>query len=205
MPDHLETEIKLPLRDPAATRAALVRAGAIPHGRYEEFNIRLDDAERRLTAQGMVLRLRRSELGSETERTLTLKAGGGDASSPIQTRREIEVSIGNIADMLALLAVLGYEPYWRYEKRREVLTWRRVEVALDEMPYGWFLEIEGPEDSIYALVARLGLEPGDGLPYSYAEIFENVRCNLGLDVNDLTFEAFEGVEVPAEAYYPPGG
>lgn len=203
MPDRLETEIKLPLEDAVAVREALIQAGAISQGRYDELNIRFDDARRTLTRQGMILRLRRTEGGGDLFYTLTVKTRPEDADSAILSRREIELTIADAEAMSAILEVLGYRPYWRYEKRREVFTWRRAEAVLDEMPYGWFLEIEGGEDDIRDLIAAVGLSLEDGLPYSYAEIFENIRRNLNLDAMDLTFEAFQGIEVTFEAYLPP--
>ncbi len=53
--------------------------------------------------------------------------------------------------------VLGYTPYFIYEKRRETFDLRGCEVMIDEMPYGWFLEIEGAADAIRARVGELGL------------------------------------------------
>lgn len=207
MPDQLETEIKFPVRDPAALRSALMRIGAISQGRVNEYNIRLDDLDWSLSEDNVVLRLRQSEeQNGEVIRTLTFKADldPQDANSPVQTRREIEVNVSDTEAMLAILRELGYTPYWRYEKRREVFTWRRVEIMLDEMPYGWFVEIEGDEDDMRQLVEKLGLNMADGIPHSYAEIFQHVCRNLDLPVQDLTFEAFAGVDVPPEAYYPAG-
>lgn len=202
MPDRLETEVKLPLEDPVAVHDALTRAGAISRGRYDELNIRFDDARRTLTRQGMILRLRRTEGGGDLFYTLTVKTRPEDSDSTILSRREIELTVGDAEAMTAILEVLGYRPYWRYEKRREVFTWRRAEAVLDEMPYGWFLEIEGGEDDIRDLVEAVGLTLDDGLPYSYAEIFENIRGNLNLEAMDLTFQAFEGIDVPRQAYLP---
>lgn len=205
MPDQLETEVKFPVSDPETLRATLMRVGAISQGRADEFNIRLDDLSWSLTEQNVVLRLRRTEeQNGELTRTLTLKTGPRDTGSPVRSLREIEVNVTNVEATLAILEELGYVPYWHYEKRREVFTWRRTEVMLDEMPYGWFVEIEGDEADIRTLAAKLGLEIGDGIPYSYAEIFQHVCRNLGLEMQDLTFEAFAGVHVPPAAYYPAG-
>lgn len=203
MPDRLEVEAKFPIEDPDAVRAALTRAGAIPQGRHEEFNIRLDDAERMLTDRHIVLRLRRTTLDGQPHHLLTLKMDAQVGDSPIMARREIELTVGDIDTMQALLEVLGYVPYWRYEKRREVFTWRRTETVLDEMPYGWFMEIEGQEEDIRALAERLNLDLDDSIPYSYNEIYNHVCENLDLEMTDLTFEAFEGIDVPRGAYYPP--
>lgn len=199
MPDQLETELKFVVADPAGLRAALLRLGAASEGRHTEENIRLDDRGRSLSAFSTVLRLRRVEQNGEVRNILTVKTPGG-TDDAFKSRREIELEVSDGPAMLAALAVLGYTPYWRYEKRREVFKLDGVEADLDELPYGWFVELEGPEERIRALAERLGLNVEDGLTISYAEIFENVRTGMKLDVVDLTFAAFEGITVDPRFY-----
>lgn len=200
MPKRQEIELKFAVSDAAAMRNALERVGAVSQGMWEEQNVRLDDAERSLSARGIVLRLRHTRSVRGEAHILTVKMPQPDADTAFSVRWEAEVAISDAEAMLAALAMLGYTPYWRYEKRREVFHWGEVEAALDEMPFGWFLELEGPPQAIRDLAARLGLRLEDGLTLSYAAIFDNVRQVLGLDIHDLTFEAFAGVEVPAYAY-----
>lgn len=201
MPDHHETELKFVVSDPAALRESLLRLGAISQERREEENIRLDDRQRNLTARKIVLRLRRISQAGEKRTILTVKT---PASAPgaFKTRREIELEIGDDQALLAALAVLGFEPYWRYEKRREVFILGDVEVDLDELPYGWFLELEGSEEGIRALADRLDLRLGEGLTLSYAEIFANVCRGMRLNIANLTFAAFAGVTVEPRYYHP---
>jgi len=201
MPDQLETELKFIIAAPEAARAALIRLGASIEGRHVEENIRLDDQGRSLTARGIVLRLRRVEHDGKVRAILTVKTPGemGDA---FKSRREIELEVSDGPAAIAALDVLGYRPYWRYEKRREVFHLRGVEADLDELPYGWFLELEGPEEGIRTLADQMGLDPADGLTLSYAEIFHNVRAGMKLSVADLTFAAFEGISVDPRYYRP---
>jgi adenylate cyclase class 2 len=199
MSDHQEIEAKFIVRDPAALRGALARLGArLAHG-HAELNIRLDDEAGGLTRRGMVLRVRRIEEEDAISYLLTVKTPGTGRST-YSVRREIELMVSDGTAMVAALGVLGYRPFWRYEKRRETYICDGVEIMLDEVPFGWFVEIEGPEDGIAQLAERLGLDESDELPLSYAEIDANVRDNLGLPPGDLTFDAFAGVDVPPDAY-----
>lgn len=99
-----------------------------------------------------VLRLRR--VGGRAQLTLKERQPSADAIKH-QREEEIEVSDADTTD--ALLRALGYKPALVYEKRRE--TWRLgdAEVVLDELPFGWFAEIEGDRDAILRAEARLGL------------------------------------------------
>jgi adenylate cyclase class 2 len=202
MPDRQEIEVKFALSDPAALREALREVGAESQGAHAEMNVRLDDAGRSLTGRGIVLRLRRTDSSGGVAHILTVKTPAPDSAAgpDLSARREIELGVEDGEAMLAALAVLGYAPYWRYEKRRETFVWRDVEIDLDHMPYGWFVELEGAPEGIRNLAARLGFDLSDGLTISYSEIFDNVCRVLNLEHRDLTFDAFAGVDVPPEAY-----
>lgn len=195
MPDQQEIETKFVLGNPEEIRARLMELGASSHGRHTESNIRLDDNARSLSSNNLVLRLRTTQMNGETKHLLTLKVPVDHPDQTFRVRREIETYCSDRDAMLSTLEVLGYTPFWRYEKRREIFSWAGVEAVIDELPYGWFLELEGQQANIRSLAGQLGLKIEDGLALSYAEIFFNVRLALGLDITDLTFEAFEGIHV----------
>src|SRR5574341_2548609 len=175
MPDHHEIEIKFVLSDPQQVRTALIQLGAKSSSVHQEYNIRLDDRERALAARGIVLRLRRIEAGGETRHILTVKTPikGGDPA--LSTRREIELEVDDADAMLEALAVLGFEPYWSYEKRRESFRRGGVMAEIDETPIGWFLEIEGSPEIGRALAGALGLDMAQGIRESYAQLFAKVQ------------------------------
>jgi adenylate cyclase class 2 len=200
MPDQHEIETKFVLGNPEEIRARLMELGAVSHGRHMESNIRLDDNTRSLSSNNLVLRLRTIQTNGETKHLLTLKVPTNHPDQIFRVRREIETYCSDREAMLSALAVLGYTPFWRYEKRREVFSWEGVEVVIDELPYGWFLELEGQPAAIRSLADQLGLKIEDGLALSYAEIFFNVRSALGLDLDDLTFNAFKGIHVPPDSF-----
>lgn len=202
MSDHQEIEAKYVVHDPSAVRAALARLGAERAHAHAELNVRLDDEARSLTHREMVLRVRQVEEDGASSTILTVKTPGVDRST-YSVRREIELGVDDGSAMIAALGVLGYMPFWRYEKRRETYVCEDVEVMLDEVPFGWFVEVEGPEDGITRVVKRLDLADADRIPLSYAEIDAHVRANLALPPGDLTFDAFAGVDVPPDAYRHP--
>lgn len=202
MPDQSEIEIKFPVSDPNAIRQLLLRVGAGSQGRHFENNIRLDNPDRMLSSRKLVLRIRQIVFDDRPRQSyLTVKLPGEtDSQYSLSVRREIETQVSDGDAMLAALAVLGYEPYWRYEKRRETYLWQGLKAELDELPFGWFLELEGAPHEIVELASRLGLDMKDGLTLSYAAIFENVKSALGLLVTDLTFDSFAGISVEPRHY-----
>jgi len=195
MPENREIEIKFVLDAPATIRDKLLQLGAISHGHRFENNLRLDDINHSLMEQHIVLRLRQSEGAEGSSTQLTVKSPTASSDTSLSIRNEFELEIGDETTMLAALEVLGYKTYWRYEKRRETFVLDDVEAVIDEMPFGWFLEIEGSPEGIRALVKKLGLDMTDGIKHSYAWIFRHVCQTLEINPGDLTFDAFKNVEI----------
>ena len=191
-----EVEVKLHIDDLEMVAARLVAAGAersVP--RVFERNIRYEDAEKSLTGQGIVLRLRQ-----DMRTKFTYKEPAVSVDDELATRFEAEVEVSDFEAMDVILKKLGYQPYVVYEKYRTTYTLDRAEIVLDEMPYGNFVEVEGQPEMIRAVIDRLDLVDYPRFKTNYMVLFERVRAHLNLDVHNLTFENFEGVEVPAEAF-----
>ena len=93
--------------------------------------------------------------------------------------------------MNRILQCLGFRPTQVYEKRRQVFDWHDVEFCLDRMPFGTFLEIEGPGQSIQNAARQLGLVWRDRILTNYLAIFETMRKKFKLPFNDVTFSNFE--------------
>jgi adenylate cyclase class 2 len=158
--------------------------------RTYERNLRFDTPERILTQSTQVLRLRR-----DTANRLTYK-GPGKIKDGVSARVEIEVTVGDFENARKLLEALGYKISMIYEKYRTIFDLNGVLVTLDEMPFGFFAEIEGEDgESIQAVCHQLGLIWELRTLQSYAMLFEIVKKNLGLQFRDLTFESFAEIKV----------
>lgn len=150
----LETELKLIGVDFARLREALRKAGARFLTRAFEQNLVFDDAGRSLRSRSMLLRLRSVAGGSR----LTLKRPVAQtATSALKVFDEIETGVADFEAMRAVIEGLGFSAAFAYEKVRE--TWRSgdVFICLDHLPFGDFVELEGPEPDILACLDRLGL------------------------------------------------
>ena len=79
------------------------------------------------------------------------------SAAPVKHQREDETEVADADALAAILDALGYQPALVYEKRRA--TWRLegAEVVIDELPFGWFVEIEGSEETIEAAERLLGM------------------------------------------------
>jgi len=166
-----EKEVKLPASDLAAVREKLVRAGAsLEAARHDESNDLYDDADRRFSGGGRALRIRRA-----SGRAILTYKGTARFEAGARVREERETEVSDPGETDAILRGLGLERRFRYEKRRE--EWRHggCLVALDETPIGAFVEIEGSPDEIRKLIAELGLDSSEAIPYSYPELYARRR------------------------------
>jgi adenylate cyclase class 2 len=149
-------EVEKKYRVPAARReqilAKLVEVGA-------EFEAA--DFEENVLFRGGVLSLKQSILRLRRTRrqaVLTYKEAL-PSSGNIKRRLEHETEIADAKALEAILENLGFQKWLVYEKRRETWQLGGVEVVLDELPFGLFLEIEGAENQI--LAAEIELEITD--------------------------------------------
>ncbi len=186
-----EIEVKFYLTDLQAVEAKLRQLGArLVQPRILETNLRFDTPSRELTRTGRVLRLRQDQ----TIR-LTYK-GSGRSDQGVQARQEIEFTVGSFESARALFEALGYTISMIYEKYRTTYEINGVQIVLDEMPYGNFAEIEGPDAAaIQAANQSLVLNWDRRILDSYSAMFEKLRGVLGFTFRDLTFANFKDLPV----------
>lgn len=199
--NHQEIEVKLYLASFEAVEARLRELGAVcTVERTHEHNIRYDKASESFASDGFVLRLRKDHAAK-----LTYKEPLSEQvmANGIHQRFEAEVTVSDFNTMHIILTRLGYSAYMTYEKYRTTYALNGAEIVLDEMPYGRFIEIEADDEpTIHTLIHKLQLDQHTLIPYSYAQLFDHVRANLGLTFTNLTFDNFAGITVPESAFSP---
>jgi adenylate cyclase class 2 len=189
-----ELEVKFYLsRRKELENILIVRGGQLKEPRVHEVNLRFDTSDMSLMNTGRLLRLR-----LDSRARLTYK-GLGSIEGGARLRQELEFTVSNFDTARALLEALGYEVYMMYEKYRTTYKLGNLEVVLDEMPYGDFLEIEGPDgESIQTAAQRLNINWNARILDSYTVLFEYTRSKLGFDFRDLSFENFKGLTITPE-------
>lgn len=186
---YLEVEVKFRADDCQALRRRLERLGATVHQpRIFERNIRYDTPWDGLMRKGQILRLRQ-----DTAARLTFK---GPAPQPegseVKVREELEVTVDDFDTTDLLLQRIGFEPRQVYEKYRETFHLGEVEVVLDELPFGDFIELEGPERAIRQTADRLELDWSRRILDTYLMLMARLKQHHALDFDDLTFDRFDG-------------
>jgi len=188
----LEIEVKFYVTSlPEVERKVQELGGLIVQERVFESNLRYDTADRSLSKERRVLRLRKDH------QTILTYKGAAEADKPVSVRQEFEVIVDDLDSAGAILAALGYEVITRYEKYRSIYRLMGTLVTLDELPYGKFVEIEGESaDEIQKVARNLNLSWKERIASSYILLFENLKKNhVGWEDKSLTFEDLAGVEV----------
>lgn len=208
----LETEVKFYVRDLDRVKSRLQELKArLIQERILETNIRFDLPGALLRAEGRVLRLRR-----DSDIKLTYKSASTNEQGVLR-REEIEFAVEDFEKAKRFLEALGYQKLVYYEKYRTTYALQpsegflqshaittvkpsedSIQIMLDELPYGNFVEIEGESvEAIRAIAGQLHLEWDTAIGTSYNALLEKARKNLNLAFEDLSFADFSGVQVDA--------
>ncbi|MCJ7824654.1 MAG: class IV adenylate cyclase [Anaerolineales bacterium] len=182
----IELEAKFWLPHLLDVRQRLIELGAaLRSPRTLERNLRFDTLDHSLSAKDQVLRLRQAH-----QAFLTYKR----PASSFEEREEFEFEIGDFEMAQRVLEALGFEVVHRYEKYREIFRLNDCLVMLDEVPYGCFTEIEGPDlESIQSTGTKLGLYWEQRVQRTYLDMFKELREQLPNKPPDATFAAFDGI------------
>ncbi|MBU4226494.1 MAG: class IV adenylate cyclase, partial [Chloroflexi bacterium] len=180
-----EIEVKFFVKDLGEMETRLQEMCArLLRPRAHELNLRYDRPDGSLRREHRVLRLRQSD-----DARLTYK-GPGSIMEGTMSRQEIEFIVSDFGAAQNFLEALDYQVVVMYEKYRTTYMIETSEVfakhprrgrdlgglsaliMLDELPYGNFVEIEGPDAaSIHAAADRLGLKWEAAIAESYLALF----------------------------------
>jgi adenylate cyclase class 2 len=194
--NYTEIEVKFYINDLPALETSLQAAGAsLAEERTFELNLRFDTPSGELTSARRVLRLRKDRTA-----WLTYK-GPRRPGEDVGIRTEIEFEVSSFDSARTFLEALGYEVNIVYEKYRTTYKLGTVLVMLDELPYGSFVEIEGPDAAtIQQAAQQLELDWSARCPLSYLELFSRLRLKLWLQARYLTFSELKDIHFSANDF-----
>ncbi|MBC7899230.1 MAG: class IV adenylate cyclase [Saprospiraceae bacterium] len=135
-----------------------------------------------LDERGAVLRLRK--VGDVT--LLTYKERLRN-DSDIKHRIEHETIVADVDAMECIIQCLGYKLSVIYEKHRKTWHFGDVEVVLDELPFGLYMEIEGTIDEITEAEKLLEIHDLEPEPRGYPRLTVKYGKLVG-DVSEARFE-----------------
>ena len=164
----LPEELRLPLVD------RLKEMGGEDHG--EEFEENIIYGGGVLDEKGAVLRIRKT-----AGRTLLTYKQRIANDSQYKEQVEYETEFKGITALREILYNLGYRPRLIYEKQRHTWKFRKVEVVLDKLPFGNYMEIEGSITGIAEAEMLLDIEDLE----TEQETYPRLTARLGEIVNGI--------------------
>ena len=188
----LEVEAKYMDQDFDKLKKRLASCQAQYLGCVFEENLVFDsiDPSKSLLASKTLLRLRTISSNQGQSYLLTLKLKVPDsANCKIRDEREVFVTDGK--SMEGILQGLGYQVVAKYEKMRSTWQLLNVEVCLDTLPFGQYVELEGAEADILACAQALQLDHAMSTTKSYHDLHQDwLRQNHPNDAKTLSQVSF---------------
>jgi adenylate cyclase class 2 len=129
-----------------------------------------------MMVDGGIVRIRKTQ-----DRALLTFKRRVDDWSAAKHQMEYETEISDAAATDKIVRELGLVPKLVYEKRRKTWHLRNVEIVLDELPFGLFMEIEGPITAIKEAEMILGI---DDLETEH-ETYPSLTARHGVKVGDV--------------------
>jgi adenylate cyclase class 2 len=190
--NNLEVEVKFLVPDLAAIRETILAVGALlDKPRVYEHNISYDNAWGGLLRKAQLLRLRQDQVARLTFKGLPREA----VQSEAKVREELEIEVSDFATAAVILERIGFEQRQTYEKYRETFIFGGVEIVLDELPFGNFVELEGPEEDIRKTADLLQLDWNDRILDNYLALMSRIKAHHDLPFDNLTFDNFAGLDI----------
>lgn len=135
-----------------------------------------------LDDRAAVLRLRKTE----QKTLLTYKEKTG-REGEFKHQIEFETTVEDVDAMESIIERLGYTLAIVYEKHRKAWQFGNVEVVLDELPFGFYMEIEGEMKDISKTEKLLGI----GNLETEARGYPRLTLKYGKEKNGVFYSRFE--------------
>jgi adenylate cyclase, class 2 len=187
--ENQELEVKFLVSDLPGIKKKIVSLGAQQsQARTHEVNLRFDTPDGTLRDRASILRLRQDSAARLTYKGPAQSFGGA------RLRQEIEFIASDFRTAQAFLEALGYQVIMMYEKYRCVYELAGVHIALDELPFGHFIELEGPDPASLRWVnQKIGLDWNAQVMESYSILFDILKNEQGYTFRDLSFPNFQNL------------
>jgi len=92
-------------------------------------------------------------------------------------RKEYRIYALDIKNTIIMLGILGYSKMRIFEKFRKKIAYQKVEICLDRLPFGLFVEIEGEKGNIEKMINKLGLKNNERIAKAYLKIADEMGVN----------------------------
>jgi adenylate cyclase class 2 len=150
--------------------------------RYENFEENYLHRGGLLDGRQAVLRVRKTD----SRAILTYKEKI-ESETEFKQQIEFETEVSDVAAIESIIEKLGYKLSVVYEKHRKAWTLGGTEVVLDELPFGYYMEIEGEIENILEVEKLLGADAFEQETRGYPRLSEK----NGKEIDGVTQARFK--------------
>ena len=90
-------------------------------------------------------------------------------------RKEYSIVIDNEKEGIKILKLLGFDRIRKFSKKRQEWSFPNVEICLDKLYFGTFLEIEGEKKQIEIMIKNLGFEKRERITKAYLALEDDYK------------------------------
>ena len=163
-----EIEIKIKLTEEDNINEKLLKLGGKPGDFYTQTTYGFFSKDS--IEKGIFPRIR-IESG---EPVLTIKVRPKKESNYFE-RKEYSITINDEKQGIEILKLLGFDRIREFTKKRQEWKFDNVEVCLDVLYFGTFLEIEGQKNDIEDMVKALGFENRQRIAKAYLAVEDDYK------------------------------
>jgi adenylate cyclase class 2 len=164
-----EVEVKFRLENEKALIEHISMMGFINIKNVFETNIIFDMMDGSYSSRGKLIRVRETDKGN----VLTYKEKQGD-DSQFKVRKEIETGVDDSEQMIEMLKYMGFVISFVYQKKRMYFTKDDIEITIDKLPFGNYIEIEATQEQILNISKELNLGMTEISNMSYLALYYKV-------------------------------
>jgi adenylate cyclase class IV len=162
----IDGQVKFLLDDFCSMSYNLVANDAVFIGGSFETTTRYDTINDKYSNEGIYVRTK-----SGFRNTLTLKEKSDDFNNNLFSRYITEIEIENIEDITYILEKIGLNKKIIMEKYRMNWILDGINLSIDELPFGIYLEIKGSDEEIKRIIKKLNIK-SKRINITYWDIYE---------------------------------
>ncbi len=184
MSNYIEKEVKFKIKNVKKLIEQVKALGATYRNTEHQKTIRFDDKNKSLENRGIFIRVR-----SGKDNTLTMKIKNKELMKEnLFVREELETIVEDINIVSSIIKTLGFSEEFIMEKYRMNWTYQDATISIDEMPFGFFVEIESSNvETINAIVDKLELKVDDRFVVTYWDLFDEFKKANNINETNIVF------------------
>lgn len=186
MTQNREVHYRFPVEDKITLLNKINEVANKEQERTYQSNVTFDNSKKEVSLSGGKIRLK--ILGDSGKKILAYHKADEDGANV-----EHKINFHDAEHQIEkILEVMGFIPSDGHEKFDTKWAIEGISISFDEYPFADFLEIDGGEDKVNALIEEFGFTPKDNVDEPVDSLFDEWREEKGLSKKDyMRFEDFD--------------